>query len=748
MTGEAAHLQRRIAILTARLAEIEQSPAWRLLLGVRSVLDRLAPLGTARRRFLDRAVLSVRRRSQRRSPGRSDTPSHSPPGCEAGTSMGQLLPFLRLKLSLFLGSTSARISFPHADDPLVSILLVTFNRAEYTLECLESIRANSDASFEVVIVDNASTDATADLLARLDGATIIRNAGNEGFLLASNKGASVARGRWLLFLNNDTQPLPGYLSRLLEAGELSTCGAVGSCLVLPDGRLQEAGSIVWRDGSCVGYGRGGDPAAPEHTFAREVDYCSGACLLVRRDLFERAGGFDTRYAPAYYEEADLAMVLRELGFSVRYQPASVVIHYEFGSAASSASVLELQGRNRAAFAAKWERQLRDHLEASSAGAPLAARDARRSARRILVVDDRVPDPALGTGYPRSHALLESLVELGQLVTFFPFLDGSRPEPVTRELASAGVEVMHGHDRRDFADFLAARRGHYDLIWVSRPHNMREAISTIRSLSPGTPVIYDAEALFAARLALQCRIEGRPLTPNQERQAVAAEAGIGAGADAVVTVSARELEQFRPFLRPGQPTAVLCHPCTPAPTATGFGLRHDLLFVGAVLNADSPNLDTIRVLAREVLPRVRREVPVRLMIAGTVMLEEVLALASPEIVVTGQVPDLGPWYDRCRLFVAPTRYAAGIPLKLLEAFANGIPAVISPLLAAQLGIDESVALVAGDPEEFARKVVRAYRDEELWGRLRRGALDYVGRTFSPTAFRESLASLLAQFARAR
>ncbi|HEY5999915.1 MAG TPA: glycosyltransferase family 4 protein, partial [bacterium] len=234
----------------------------------------------------------------------------------------------------------------------------------------------------------------------------------------------------------------------------------------------------------------------------------------------------------------------------------------------------------------------------------------------------------------------------------------------------------------------------------------------------------------------------------EREAAADEARLAARADAVAAVSVRELDLFRAHARPGLPAAVVCHPCAPSPTPAPFAARTDLLFVGAVLNADSPNVDTIRHLAREVLPRVRREEPVRLVVAGTVLLEEVLALASPEVVVTGRVDDMRHWYDRCRVFVAPTRYAAGIPLKLLEAFAAGIPAVISPLLAEQLGADESVALIAGDPEEFARKVVRLYRDEGLWNRLRQAALEHVGRTCSPAAFREAVSGLLAQLVRGR
>src|SRR5205085_6064186 len=123
------------------------------------------------------------------------------------------------------------------------------------------------------------------------------------------------------------------------ASRAASTGAVGGKLVFPDGRLQEAGSIIWSDGSGDAYGRGGDPASPEFNFARPVDFCSGALLLTPRSLFERLGGFDERYRPAYYEDADYCARLWARGYTVRYEPAAVAIHHEFGSVASRADAI-------------------------------------------------------------------------------------------------------------------------------------------------------------------------------------------------------------------------------------------------------------------------------------------------------------------------------------------------------------------------------------------------------------------------
>lgn len=363
-------------------------------------------------------------------------------------------------LDAFLAS-GARIALPAATDPRVSILLVLFNQAELTFHCLQSLAQDAGVEAEVILVDNGSTDRTAALLDRLDGARVIRAQENLHFLRGVNRAAQDARGRHLLLLNNDTRVDPGAIAAAAARLDADPgLGAVGGPILMLDGRLQEAGSIIWRDGTTTGYGRGEDPGGFAFGFRRDVDYCSGAFLMVRRDLFERLGRLDTAYAPAYYEEADMCMRIRAAGFRVGYEPACRIMHVEFGSALSAADAPRLSARNRGVFVAR-------HAAVLAAGhhapgtSPLIARMRGGAAGRILVLDARDWRPDAAAPHAAGLALSRFLTEQGFAVTF------CMPRAL-REAAGHGavpdtVECAMAMQPDDIPTLLRNRGGHYDAV---------------------------------------------------------------------------------------------------------------------------------------------------------------------------------------------------------------------------------------------------------------------------------------------
>ena len=252
-------------------------------------------------------------------------------------------------------------SLPCDDEPQVSVIIPVYGKLPYTLACLRSIaRHLPHASCEIIVVDDASADGSVDTLARIEGLHLVVNPHNLGFVGSCNAGAAAARGQYLFFLNNDTQVTPGWLDALLECfADEAGCGIAGSRLTYPDGRLQEAGGVVYANGEAWNYGRFEARNDPRFLYRRDVDYITGAALMIEATLFRSIGGFDSRYAPAYCEDMDLAFAVRAAGRRVVYQPTSVIVHCEGISAGTDpfSGMKQYQGINRAKFTEKWSHQL-------------------------------------------------------------------------------------------------------------------------------------------------------------------------------------------------------------------------------------------------------------------------------------------------------------------------------------------------------------------------------------------------------
>ncbi|PZW48635.1 glycosyl transferase family 2 [Humitalea rosea] len=646
---------------------------------------------------------------------------------------------LMARLQAFLAGT-AMLRLPRAEQPDVSIILVLYNQVELTFGCLGSIietLSASDLGVEVIILDNASSDLTGALLDRIEGATIIRSATNLHFLKGVNRAAGSASGRTILLLNNDAQLLPGAVEAALRTLDSAPdIGAVGGRIILPDGTLQEAGSIVWRDGVCTGYGRGQDPNAPDYMFQRDVDYCSGAFLLTSMAAWQELGGFDERFAPAYYEETDYCLRLWESGRRVVFDPDATIIHYEFGSSGGSGDALALQAANHGIFAQQHRAWLEGQFPASPANV-IAARIARSAAPRVLVLEDRVPKTELGAGYPRSNQLLHALVEAGAQVALFPMNRHAETWNEVHRALDKRIEVLIAADRTQLRAYLEARRGHFAAIIICRPTNMvtfDEAVGADRELIAGATIIYDAEALFVTRDLQKLEAEGNPPTEQERHRMIAAEVALTRLADAVVSVSPGEQATFETY--GAKQVELLGHAIEDETLTTGFEERDQIVFLGGTQSDDAPNTAAVLWFAKDILPTIRQSLgeAFRLTLIGQAGAPSLRALESTALDLAGVVDDLGVGLTRARVMVVPSRLGAGIPLKILHGARIGVPMVATSLVAGQLGWRDGVELlVADDPTAFARACIRLYTDAALWEEIRRNALDRVNRDYAPEAF---------------
>ncbi len=318
----------------------------------------------------------------------------------------------------------ASIGIPRcAGDPDVSVIIPAYGKVRYTLRCLKSVAAAArDVSVEVIVAEDASGDPDIGILRQVEGAVLHENRENLGFLKSCNAAAKLAQGTFLYFLNNDTELQPAAIDALVELARVRPdAGVVGSKLVYPDGLLQEAGGIVWSDGSTANYGWRDDPLKPQYNYVREADYVSGASLLVRKTLWDSLGGFDEAFAPAYYEDTDFSFRVRRAGLKVLYQPRSIVVHHEGVShrKKKNTAIGSRLNENRERFVARWGEQLK-HEQFDPGTHEMRARDrAKRRSVAVIVTEDRfsacqVVDAFVGLGWIvkmcAPHAGVEDFVE--------------------------------------------------------------------------------------------------------------------------------------------------------------------------------------------------------------------------------------------------------------------------------------------------------------------------------------------------
>jgi O-antigen biosynthesis protein len=622
----------------------------------------------------------------------------------------------------------------HSGDIQTSIVIPVFNKAEFTFQCLRSLLNEVDfTKTEVIVVDNASTDETPRLLSRHSKfLQVIRNEENRGFVDASNQGAAAAQGKYLVFLNNDTEVLPGWLGRLVETIESDAAvGAVGSMLLYPDGWIQEAGGIVWNDGEAQHYGWGDSPDDPRFNFTREVDYCSAASLLIRTRLFQQLGGFDRRYAPAYYEDVDLCFGVRSLGYKVIYQPLSRLIHFEGVTAGADTTqgLKQFQVANREKFVEKWRTLLqREHLPKSR---ELLARasNRNRNGQGIVVFDERVPSPDRDAGSLRMFLILKTLAKCCQVI-FVPF---SQPggSDYERALWKEGIETAAAVDYRR----LLKDRNVKTTI-VSRPSMGEVWIHRIRRVNPKAGIIFDMVDTHFLRFQREYEISGEAAALAEARRYRKIETKLAEKSDLVWSASGEDKEVMQREV-PGKridvvPTIHQLRDCGAA-----FGAREGLLFIGNL--AHRPNEDAILFFMQEVYPLLRESLPnVQLDIIGDNPSAAIAAFNSNDVHIHGYVPDVEPYLRDRRVFIAPLRFGAGIKGKVGEAMAHGVPVVTTSIGAEGFGLThEFDVMIADDPESFAGAVARLYSEKELWERVVRNSRLRIERYFTPEVIAEMI-----------
>ena len=637
-------------------------------------------------------------------------------------------------------------------EPEVTVVIPAYNNLVYTLTAIVSLlELNENARYEILVGDDGSTDATPAVIGAIGGPVRhVPHAVNRGFLDNCNLTAEQARGAHIVFLNNDVIVMPGWLDSLQQTFTANPkVGLVGSKLLNGDGTLQEAGGILWRDGTGWNFGLGQDATRPEYNYLKPVDYCSGASIALPADLWRELGGFDPLFAPAYCEDSDLCMRVRAAGREVVFQPFSQLVHHEGRSHGRDLTqgIKAYQQINQRKLADRWSEVWSvENFEPGQSA--FLARDRSRGRPHIVIVDHYVPQWDRDAGSRTIYHYIRTFVDCGFQVTFWP--DNLYRDPVyTPNLQNMGVEVIYSTDYfRKFPAWMKENGSYIDYILLSRPYIAINYIDTIRKNS-NAKVLYYGHDLHFKRMQTEFDILGTEGLPHEIKKMKKMEMNMCRKADVYLFPSFEEIQLVKSEIDGvGTGMNVPMNIFEPGEIATEYAPagrdEFSLLFVGGF--GHGPNADAVNWFLAEIMPRlIAEDARYTLMIAGSSPPQEITELVGAGVQVLGPVTDgeLDELYARAGVAIAPLRFGAGVKGKVIEALAKGVPVVTTSVGVQGIPGAERFVLVGADPDAFAQAVLDvAARPAETADRVGRG-LDFIRRNYSRDGLRRQLAALIPE-----
>ncbi len=708
------------------IAEIENSLFWKVVSTYRKIIEKIFPQGTKRRKLyylLNQGIKIITNN------GIKNFLKKSKKYIKKSKSNIETLPSIPN-----FEKKWHPIEIPKFKNPICSIIIPVFNKSIFTFNCIKSIVKNTDIPYEIIVVNDASNDDTKKMLDNIRNCKVINNDSNKGFISSCNTGAENSNGKFLIFLNNDTMVTPNWLNPLLEVFEnFNDAGLVGGKLVFPDGKLQEAGNIIFSDGSAWNYGKFDDPAKPEYNYLRKTDYCSGACIAIKKETFFKVGKFDDIYQPAYYEDTDLAMKIRGIGFHVYYQPFSVVYHFEGITSGKDTSkgIKKYQEINKNKFLNKWKDTLLKNHYPPETSLFLAREKIDKGI--ILVVDHYVPTYDKDSGSLRMFSILKLLTKLGWKVIFWPD-NLAKLEPYTTTLQNSGIEVIYGNV--NFIKYIKEYGKFLNYVFLSRPHISKNYIDLIKSYS-NAKVIYDTVDLHYLRELRRYKLEKKPEILKDVESWKSIEKYLCTKSDLVIAITQKEKEILKnDFDINEEKIKVISNIHNIQDKIKPFEERKDLMFIGSFLHP--PNIDAVTWFVNEIFPEIKKELPmVKFYIIGSEPTEEVKKLQKEDVIVTGYVKDVTPYFLNCKVFVSPLRYGAGLKGKIGQSMSFGLPIVTTSIGAEGFITEDTPFIIADDKETFTKSVIELYNNKELWDKLSNAGLETIKKYYSPMAIEKIL-----------
>ncbi|WP_131194485.1 glycosyltransferase [Lichenihabitans psoromatis] len=630
-------------------------------------------------------------------------------------------------------------------NPRVSIIIPVYGQTLWTLNCLHSIsRHVSRYSFEVVVYDDCSPDqAFAELLSKVRWCRYLRAESNVGFIKACNAAVQQCDGEYVVLLNSDTRVCDGWLDELIGTFDLhSDVGLVGSKLFNEDGSLQEAGCIVWRDGSSWNYGRGSEPNESRFCFAREVDYCSGAAIALTKRVWNDLGGFDEYFAPAYFEDVDLAYRVRSIGLSVWYQPLARVIHYEgrtHGTDVES-GVKAFQLTNQARFFERWS----GNLSSNRVNGAFAELESDRSRPlRLLAMDAETPTPNRDAGSVMAFELMHILHKLGWHVSFRATHDSRYKKVYSESLARIGIEAISGSSgARSSEEFVRHYVPTVHAVLGFRVTVLAPLIDIVREHNPEARVLFHDIDLHYLRMEREAQMTDSLWMKRLSVNMKVREMKLIADVDCTIVPSFTERDIIQKEIAANN-VVVYAYTSAKVETPTLSDTRRNIAFVGGFRHA--PNVDAMHYYLTEIWPEACKKLPVDacMIVIGSDAPRELTMLANDRVIFVGFLDDLTPTLSTCRVLVAPLRFGAGLKGKVVTALAHGVPCVATTTAVEGMGLTSGKEiLVADDRDAFICEIERLYQDDAVWSAIRVSGHSFVDQFYSLEAGKRVAEAALA------
>ena len=607
------------------------------------------------------------------------------------------------------------LQLPKVKHPEVTIIIPAYNKFELTYHCIASIVLSfNKTSYEVILADDCSDDMTTQAESLIENLVVSRCEENVGFLRNCNRAAELARGNFIIFLNNDTEVTSFWLDALIDPFYIDDdLGMTGAKLINPDGSLQEAGGIVWGNGQPWNVGRGDHQFSPEYNYMRQVDYVTGAAMCIKREIWMQVGGFSNEFIPCYYEDTDLAFKVRQAGFKVVYCPHSVVVHFEGQSHGTDINkgMKKYQAVNEKTFRGKWFKDFKSNGQASLEAMQLE-KD-KGIDQRVLVIDYATPMPNKDAGSYAALQEIKLIQSLGFKVTFVPE-NMAFFGKYSLELQKIGVEVIYSPFYSSVNQVLERRLSEMNAVYITRYSVAEKYLGMIRDLNPSAKVIFNNADLHFLReirsTLLHNDSKGDLSSALFTRDA---ELRVCREADAVLCYNKTEHAVITSHILETDKLHITPWVLEEKNHAPAFEERNGIAFLGGFRH--KPNIEAVEYLVSDIMPVLKKVRPdIVLSIYGSNMPESFDDIQSGNIKVEGFADTLDTVFHKHRVFVSPLLSGAGIKGKVLESMAYGTPCVLTDVAAEGTGLSHGIsALIAETPQDWVKRIIQLYDDRELW-----------------------------------